>query len=154
MSLVTARLAELGIVLPTPAKPLAAYVPTVRTGNQVFVSGQVPIGPQGIEFVGKLGATMDIETGAKAARLCAINLLAQMNAHLDGDLERITRCVKLVGFVNATLDFADHPKVINGASELIGAVLGEKGQHARSAVGVGSLPFGVSVEVEAIFEIA
>lgn len=154
MSLVTARLAELGIVLPTPAKPLAAYVPTVRTGNQVFVSGQVPIGPQGIEFVGKLGATMDIETGAKAARLCAINLLAQMNAYLDGDLERITRCVKLVGFVNATPDFADHPKVINGASELIGAVLGEKGQHARSAVGVGSLPFGVSVEVEAIFEIA
>ena len=150
---IEARLAELGIVLPTPPKPVANYVPVVASGHLLFVSGQIPLGPSGVEFVGKLGHDTDIDTGRAAALLCAINLLAQVRVHL-GDLERVTRCVKLTGFVNATLDFADHPKVVNGASDLIVDVLGDKGRHARSAVGVAGLPYGVAVEVEAIFEFA
>lgn len=150
---IAARLAELGIDLPTPALPAANYVPFVQSGNLLFVSGQIPVGAKGIEFVGKLGADTDVETGRAAARLCAINLIAQVKA-ATGDLEKLVRVVKLTGFVNSTLEFGDHPKVVNGASDLMVEVFGDKGRHARSAVGVAGLPFGVAVEIEGIFEIA
>ncbi len=150
---IAARLAELGIDLPTPAAPAANYVPFVKSGNLLFVSGQIPMGAKGIEFVGKLGADTDVETGRAAARLCAINLIAQVKA-ATGDLEKLVRVVKLTGFVNSTLEFGDHPKVVNGASDLMVDVFGDKGRHSRSAVGVAALPFGVAVEVEGIFEIA
>ena len=150
---IDARLAALGVTLPTPAKPVANYVPTVQTGNLLFVSGQLPIGPNGLEFSGKLGADLDAAAGATAARLCAINLIAQAKAAL-GDLDRVVRVVKLVGFVASTPDFTDHPKVVNGASDFFVEVFGDKGRHARSAVGVPGLPLGAAVEVEAIFEVA
>ncbi|MER2605351.1 MAG: RidA family protein, partial [Siculibacillus sp.] len=118
-----------------------------------FVSGQIPMGPKGLEFVGKLGADADVEFGRAAARLCAINLLAQLRA-ATGDLEKLARVVKLTGFVNSAPDFGDHPKVVNGASDLLVEVLGDRGRHSRSAVGVAGLPFGVAVEVEGIFEVA
>lgn len=147
------KLAELGITLPTPVAPLANYVPTVRTGNLLFVSGQVSIDGAGKISTGKLGAGLDIDTGRAAARLCAINLLAQTKAAI-GDLEKIVRLVKLVGFVNSAPDFVDQPKVMNGCSDLFVEVLGDKGRHARSAVGIAALPFDAAVEVEAIFEVA
>ncbi len=153
MSTAESRLTDLGITLPTPAAPAANYVPFVRTGNLVFVSGQIPVGPKGIEFVGKLGLDTDLETGRAAARLCAINLIAQVKAAI-GDLEKLVRVVKLTGFVNSTLDFTDHPKVVNGASDLMVEVFGDRGRHSRSAMGVAGLPFGVAVEVEGIFEVA
>lgn len=145
------RLEELGIELPTPAAPAANYVPFVTSGNLLFVSGQLPMGKSGVEFVGRLGAGLGVEDGQKAARLCAVNLLAQAKAAAGG-LDNV-RCVKLTGFVNSAPDFVDQPKVVNGASELMVGVLGEAGRHSRSAVGVASLPFGVAVEVEGIFEI-
>lgn len=153
MSSIEARLKELGIDLPTPAAPAANYVPFVKTGDLLFVSGQIPMGAKGIEFVGKLGADADIDSGRAAARLCAINLIAQVKA-ATGDLEKLVRVVKLTGFVNSTGDFGDHPKVVNGASDLMVEVFGDAGRHSRSAVGVAALPFGVAVEVEGIFEIA
>ena len=149
---VETRLAAMGITLPTPPVPAANYVPFVQTGNLVYVSGQVPMGPDGLDHVGKLGADYSVEQGMAAARLCAVNLLAQMKV-ATGDLEKVTRCVKLNGFVNCTPDFGDQPKVINGASNLIAEALGDKGKHARAAVGSSSLPFGVAVEVEGIFQI-
>jgi enamine deaminase RidA (YjgF/YER057c/UK114 family) len=151
MSTVASRLAELGIALPVPPKPAANYVPAVRAGALLHVAGQIPMGPNGLEHVGKLGAGIEIEAGQAAARLCAINLIAQVQAH-GVDLDQV-RVVKLVGFVNVTADFTEIPKVVNGASDLMVAVFGERGRHARSAVGVASLPFGVAVEVEAVFEI-
>ncbi len=151
---IDARLKELGITLPSPATPVANYVGFVRTGNLVFTSGQVTFNAAGkLDFVGKLGRDFGIDEGYQAARLCAINILAQLRNACDGDLDRVVRCVKLVGFVNATPDFTDQPKVINGASDLVVAVFADKGRHARSAVGVGSLPLGVATEVEAVFEI-
>ena len=150
---IEARLQELGVTLPTPVKPVANYVPTVQTGNLVFISGQIPAGPNGPEFIGKLGADCDIETGRAAAKLCAINLIAQLKGAV-GDLEKVVRVVKLTGFVNSTGDFTDHPKVVNGASDFFVEVFGDKGRHSRSAMGVAGLPFGVAVEVEGIFEVA
>ena len=147
------RLDELGIVLPKPAAPAANYTPFVISGNQVFISGQVPVGPNGIEWQGKCGAEFSVAEGQQAARLCALNLLAQLQAACDGDLGRVRRCVKLGGFVNAVPDFTDHPKVINGASDLMVEVLGDAGKHARFAMGAGSLPLNVAVEVDAVFEI-
>ncbi len=147
------RLAELGITLPDAPTPAANYVPFVRTGNLVHVSGQVPM-KDGAFVLGKLGATMSVEEGAATARLCALSLLAQARAACGGDLERLVRVVKLVGFVNSTADFGDQPKVVNGASDLMVEVLGDKGRHARSAVSAASLPFGVAVEIEGIFEVA
>lgn len=147
------RLTALGVTLPQAAAPAANYVPFVRTGSQLFISGQIPMGPNGIEHKGKLGADYSVEQGQAAARLCAINLLAQAKAAL-GDLDKVVRLVKLVGFVNCTPDFGDQPKVVNGASDFMVEALGDKGRHARSAVGVAALPFGVAVEVEAIFEVA
>lgn len=151
---IDARLKELGITLPTPASPAANYVPFVQTGALVFTAGQVTFNAAGkLEYIGKLGRDLGIDEGYQAARLCAINVLAAVRAACGGDLDRVVRCVKVVGFVNSTPDFTDQPKVINGASDLIVQVFGDKGQHARSAVGMGSLPLGVATEVEAIFEI-
>jgi len=154
MSKIESRLKELGIVLPTPPAPVASYVPYVVTRNLVFISGQVTATPEGLKFVGKVGADISLEGGKEAAKLCAVNLLAQLKAACGGDLERVRRCVKLAVFVNATSDFTQHPEVGNGASDLIVAVLGDAGKHARAATGAGSLPRGVAVEVDGVFEIA
>ena len=147
------RLAELGVTLPDAPAPAANYVPFVRVGSTLYVSGQISNGPDGM-VKGKLGADMEAEAGAAAARLCAISLLAQVKAACDGDIERLVRVVKLTGFVNSTPDFGDQPKVINGASDFLVEALGDIGRHARSAVSAASLPFGVAVEIEGIFEIA
>ncbi|MGQ4272976.1 RidA family protein [Terrihabitans sp. B22-R8] len=147
------RLAELGVDLPNPTPPAANYVPAVRTGNQLFISGQLPMNADGITLKGQLGAGVEIEAAREAARLCAINVLAQARSALGGDLERVVRLVKVVGFVASASSFGDQPKVVNGASDFFVDVLGDKGRHARSAVGVAALPFGAAVEVEAIFEI-
>lgn len=150
---IESRLAELGVTLPDAPAPAANYVPFVRSGNTVYVSGQISMGPGGL-ITGKLGADMDVSAGAAAARICAINLLAQVRAACDGDLDRLRRVVKLTGFVNSTADFTDQPKVVNGASDFLVEVLGDAGRHARSAVSAASLPLGVAVEIEGIFEIA
>ncbi len=150
---IDARLEELGITLPTPAAPVASYVPYVRTGNLLVVSGQITLVDGDVKHQGQLGADMSVDGGYQAARVCAINLLAQVRAACNGDLDRVRRVVRLGGFVNATADFKDHPKVINGASDLMQEVFGDAGQHARAAVGSSSLPLGVSVEVEGLFEI-
>jgi enamine deaminase RidA (YjgF/YER057c/UK114 family) len=153
MGQIDKRLAELGITLPVPAKPVANYVGWVRTGNLVYTAGQVPLKDGKIEYQGKLGKDYTVEQGAEAARICAINVVAQLKDAVGGDLDRIKRIVKVVGFVNGVPDFVDHPKVINGASDLIVEIFGDKGKHARSAVGSGSLPVNVAVEVEAVAEV-
>jgi enamine deaminase RidA (YjgF/YER057c/UK114 family) len=153
MGQIDKRLAELGITLPVPAKPVANYVGWVKTGNLVFTAGQVPLKDGKIEYQGKLGKDFTVEQGAAAARICAINVVAQLKDAVGGDLDRIKRIVKVVGFVNGVPDFADHPKVVNGASDLLVEIFGDKGRHARSAVGSGSLPVNVAVEVEAVAEI-
>lgn len=151
-STIETRLGELGVTLPDAPAPAANYVPYVISGHLLFVSGQIAQGPDG-PIRGKLGAGLDVEAGAAAARACALSLIAQARAAI-GDLDRIARVVKLTGFVNAAPDFTDHPKVINGASDLFVEVFGDKGRHARAAVGAPSLPLGVAVEIEGIFEIA
>lgn len=153
-SKIDARLEELNIALPTPPAPVASYVPYVITGNLVFVSGQVTLGEGGLKYVGIVGKDLTLEDGQAAARLCAINVIAQLKAACGGDLDRVERCVKLGVFVNAIGGFAQHPEVANGASDLIVQVFGDAGKHARAAVGAGSLPRNVAVEVEAVFEIA
>lgn len=153
MGQIDKRLAELGITLPVAAKPVANYVPWVRTGNLVFISGQGPVEDGKVVYPGCLGADVSLEEGAKSARLCGINVLAQLKDACGGDLDRVKRVVKLVGFVNAHPSFKDHPKVINGASDLMVEVFGDKGRHARSAVASPSLPMGISTEVEAIIEV-
>ena len=147
------RLQQLGVSLPTPAAPVAAYVPCVRTGNLVYVSGQVPSVDGKPTHLGHLGDDVDLEAGRAAARTCAVNVLAALKAEL-GELSRVRRVVKVTGFVASTADFTDHPKVVNAASELFGDVFGDAGRHARAAVGVAALPLGVPVEVEAIVEVA
>ncbi len=151
---IDARLAELGIELPTPPAPVASYVPYVVAGDLVFISGQVTLGPKGLEYVGIVGQDIDLEGAKAAARLCAVNILAQLKAACGGDLDRVEQAVKVTGFVNAAPGFGQHPEVINGASDLLVEVFGDKGRHARAAVGAGSLPRNVAVEVEAIFRIA
>ncbi len=152
-STIETRLSELGVTLPNAPAPAANYVPFVVTGNTVYVSGQVPF-VDGKLTPGKLGADTSVEEGAEIAKICAIHLLAQVKNACDGDLDRLVRVVKLVGFVNSTADFGDQPKVINGASDFLVEALGDKGRHARSAVSAASLPFGVAVEIEGVFEIA
>lgn len=144
------RLSELGLSLPKPAAPVAAYVPTVLAGGLLHVSGQLPFREDGSLIIGRLGETVDIAGGYEAARRCALMLLAQIGAALNGDFERIERIVKLGVFVSSTPQFTDQPKVANGASELMADVLGDVGRHARSAVGVPVLPLGASVEIDAI----
>lgn len=146
------RLAELGVTLPDAPAPAANYVPFVQVGDLVHVSGQISRNAAGL-ITGKLGADMDVAAGAKAAQSCAEALLAQARAACGGDWSRLVRVVKLVGFVNSTPDFVDQPKVINGASDFLVAVLGDAGRHARSAVSAASLPLGVAVEIEAIFQV-
>lgn len=153
MSQIVEKLKSMGIDLPDPVAPVANYVPYVLTGNILTISGQLPLMPDGAMVKGCLGNRMSAEDGANAAKLCAVQILAQANKALGGDLEKIKRCVKLGGFVCATPDFTDHPKVINGASNLMVEALGDAGRHARFAVGVASLPFGVAVEIDAVFEV-
>lgn len=148
---IDARLKQLGITLPTPLTPRANYVQHVTTGNLVFVAGQIS-NDSGTVIAGKLGQDVDIETGQKAARVCAINLLAQLKAAC-GDLDRVTRVVKIGGFVNGTLDFPNSPQVMNGCSDLLVEVFGDAGKHARFAVAVASLPVNAAVEVDGVFEI-
>lgn len=147
------RLAELGITLPAAPAPAANYVPYVVTGNLVFISGQISQDAGGL-IKGRLGADMDVAAGAAAARACGIAILAQLKQACGGDLSRVVRAVKLGGFVNSAPEFTDQPKVINGASDLMVAVLGEAGRHARAAVSAPALPLGVAVEIDAVFEIA
>ncbi len=149
---IDARLEELGIEVPQPAVPVANYVGYVVTGNLIFVSGQVPVEGGEFKFKGKLGAEISVEDGQAAARLCGINIIAQLKQALDGDLDRVTRIVKLGGFVNSTPDFVQQPQVVNGVSDLMVEVFGDKGRHARAAVSAGSLPIGVAVEVDAVVE--
>ena len=147
------RLAELGVTLPEAPPPVATYVPYVICTDMVYVSGQISAcGDRRI--AGRLGDTVDVETGRQAARLCAVNLLAHLKNACGGDLERLVQIVKLTGFVNSTADFGDQPTVISGASDFLVELFGSRGQHSRSAVGVAALPFGVAVEIEGIFRIA
>ena len=150
---IDARLKELGIEIKQPAAPVANYVGFVKTGNLVFVSGQVTLKDGKLQYQGKLGADVSLEDGQAAARLCATNIIAQLKAACDGDLDRVQRIVKLGGFVNSTPEFADQPKVINGASDLMVEVFGDKGKHARAAVSAGALPMQVAVEVDCVAEI-
>jgi enamine deaminase RidA (YjgF/YER057c/UK114 family) len=154
MAQVEAKLAQLGITLPTPATPIANYVGFVRTGSLLVVSGQICLGPDGkLIATGKLGGNVSIEDGQKAARACAVNLLAQVKVAL-GDLDKLLRVVRLGGFINAVPTFVDGPKVMNGASDLMVEALGDKGRHARTTVGVAALPLDAAVEVEGLFEVA
>lgn len=146
------RLTELGVTLPDAPTPAANYVPFVQTGNLVHISGQISQNEHGL-IKGRLGEDLSFEQGAEAAQRCALSLLAQLKKACDGDWNRLSRAVKLTGFVNSTPDFIDQPRVINGASDFLVAVLGEAGRHARSAVSAASLPLGVAVEIEAIFEL-
>ena len=150
---VEARLAELGLTLPDAPAPAANYVPYVVAGDMVYISGQVSIDTNGL-MTGKVGSDVTTEQAIVAARHCALALIAQLRVACSGDLSKLARVVKLTGFVNATPDFTDHPKVINGASDLMVDVFGDKGRHARAAVGAGSLPFNVQVEIEGVFQIA
>ena len=147
------RINQLGIKIPQVSAPAANYVPYIKTGNQVFISGQLPAVDGKMVSVGKVGGDVSIEDAAKAAEICALNIVAVLKSACDGDLEKVVRCVKLGIFVNAGPDFKDHPKVGNGASNFMVEIFDEKGKHARFAMGAGSLPFGVSVEIDAVFEI-
>jgi enamine deaminase RidA (YjgF/YER057c/UK114 family) len=152
--MVEKTLANLGIALPSPASPIANYVACVRSGNLLVVSGQLCFGAEGkLAAKGQLGGGVSIEDGQQAARACAINLLAQIKAAL-GDLDKVTRVVRLGGFINSAPGFTDGPKVMNGASDLMVEVFGDKGRHARSTVGVSALPADAAVEVEGMFEVA
>lgn len=152
MPQIEARLAELGLQLPELVAPFATYVPFVRSGNQLYISGQVSTDGQG-GIKGTVGADVDFDTAVKAARVCGMNLMAQMKSALDGDLDRVVRVVKLGGFVQAGPDFYEVPKVINGCSDLMVEVFGDAGRHARSAVGVYKLPLNFAVEVDAVVEV-
>jgi len=151
---IEARLKELGIELPTPATPVANYVPFTVSGNVVYVSGQLCQWNGELRHAGKLGAGISIADGRAAARLCALNIFAHLRVACGGDLDRVRRVLRVGGFVNCTPEFTDMPQIVNGASDLMVEVFGDKGRHARAAVGMNSLPGGVAVEVEATVEIA
>jgi enamine deaminase RidA (YjgF/YER057c/UK114 family) len=153
MSQIDGRLSELGIVLPKPVAPVANYAPFVISGDLVFISGQVSITPDGL-ITGKLGADVDIDRGIQAAHACGVNLIAQLKEACGGDLNQVKRVIKLGAFVNSTPDFVDQPKVVNGASDLMVGVFGDKGRHARAAVSAPALPMNAAVEVDGIFEIS
>ncbi|MBV8526501.1 MAG: RidA family protein [Acetobacteraceae bacterium] len=150
---IDAQLAALGITLPSPTPPLANYLPYTSTGNLVVVSGQLPVNEGKVIYTGKVGESVSIEQGQNAAQLCMINVLAQLQAACEGDLDRVTRVVRLAGFVAAAPDFTQHALVMNGASDLAVAVFGEAGRHARATVGVASLPADAAVEIEGMFEV-
>ncbi|MEX1246124.1 MAG: RidA family protein [Thermoanaerobaculia bacterium] len=153
MLLIDDRLRSLGIELPMPSAPGANYVPFVRTGNLVFLTGQISQWNGERRFIGKLGREFEVEQGKQAARLCALNLIAHVRAALDGDLDRVVRCVRIAGFVNSVPEFVSQSQVLNGASDLFVEVFGDAGRHARMAVGVSALPYDVAVEVEGVFEV-
>lgn len=148
-----ARLADLGLTIPDAPQAAGAYVGYVRSGNTLYIAGQIPLSEGQVAYAGKVGVDLSLEDAQAAARLCALNILAQAKAALDGDLDRVRRVVKLSGFVNCPPDFTQHPQVINGASNLMAEVFGERGAHARIALGAGSLPLNVAVEVDAILEV-
>lgn len=147
---IDARLADLGLTLPTPAAPVAAYLPAVEVNGLLHISGQLPFREDGSLITGRLGQNVDLAAGTEAAKRCGIMLVAQIKAALGGDLSRVVRIVKLGAFIASTADFTDQPKVANGASELMVALFGDAGRHARSAVGVPVLPLGAAVEIDAI----
>lgn len=151
--MIESRLQKLGFSLPSLSPVLANYVPFLKTGSLVFISGQLPSRNGKIEYVGKVGREFSIEDGQKAAQLCALNILAHLKGACGGDWNQVIRCIRLGGFVHSTDDFMDQPQVMNGASDLMVAVFDEKGRHTRAAVGVNALPLGVAVEIEAIFEV-
>ena len=151
---VKTRLEKLGLVLPEAPVPAANYVPWAMSGNQLFIAGQLPMVDGKVGFVGQVGEDLPLKEGVEAARICAVNVLAQTAAATGGDLDRVVRVVRLEGFVNAAPGFEQHPTVVNGASDLMAAVFGDAGRHARFAVGVSSLPFNAAVEVAAIIELA
>lgn len=153
MSNIEKNLQNLGIILPTPAVPVANYVGFVKSGKTVFISGQLPFENGKLAYIGKVGNEISIEDAKKAARLCAIGIFSQLKVACNGNLDRVKSCIKLGIFVNGEANFKDHPTVANGASDLMVEALGDIGKHSRAAVGSGSLPFGVAVEVDAIFEI-
>jgi len=146
------KLASLGITLPTPPKPAGSYIPVVKTGNLVFVSGQIPIKDGQVQFKGQVPTSISVEEAQNAARLCIINVLAQLKAEL-GTLDKISKIVRVSGFVNSSQEFYEHPKIINTASDLLFEIFGEKGKHTRIAVGVASLPLNAAVEIDLIAEI-
>jgi enamine deaminase RidA (YjgF/YER057c/UK114 family) len=150
---IEARLTDLKIELPQAAAPAANYVPAVRSGDLLFIAGQICQWNGERRFIGKLGREISVEQGQEAARLCALNILAQAKAALGGDLDRVLRCVRVGAFVNGTDDFTRQPQVANGASDLFVELLGDAGRHARAAVGVNALPGGVAVEVDAVLEV-
>lgn len=151
---IVSRLNELGLTLPKPASPLANYVPYVKSGALLFISGQLAMGANGLEYPGTVGKEVSVEDGKRAARLAALNVIAQASAALDGNLDRVTRVVKVTGWVNSGAGFTQHPDVVNGASDLFVEVFGDAGRHARAAVGASLLPHNSAVEVDAVFEIA
>lgn len=153
MSRIESKLKELGLTLPAPSTPAAAYVPYVTAGNLVFISGQLPLEEGKLNITGRLGANVDVATAQKAAKLCALNILAHLKNACGGDLDKVERCVKLGVFVASTPEFFEQPAVGNGASELMQAVFGDAGKHARAAVGVAVLPRNAAVEVEGVFSI-
>ena len=153
MSKIASRIDELGIKLPTAASPAANYVPYVLSGNQVVIAGQIPFWNGELTGLGKLGSNLSVDEGAKIARVCGLNLLAQLKVACGGDLDRVSQVVKLGGFVNCIDSFTEQPEVINGASDLMVEIFDDIGRHARFAVGVGSLPRGVAVEVDGVFEL-
>ena len=150
---IDAKLKELGIEVPEPAAPVANYVPFVAVGKLVFISGQVPLVDGKPQYIGKVGTTFSVEDGQQAARICAINLIAQMRAAAGGDLDKVKRVVRLGGFVNSIPDFTQQPSVVNGASDIMVEVFGDKGKHCRTAVSAGALPLDVAVEVDAVIEL-
>ena len=149
---IDAKLKELNITLPDPPKPVANYVPWVRTGNYIYISGQIPTVPKGA-IVGVVGDKLKPQQASKAAQICALNVIAVLKSALDGDLDRVKRCVKLTGYINAVPGFGQHPEVMNAASDVMVKVFGDAGKHARSAVGASTLPRGVPVEIDAVFEV-
>ena len=151
---IEARLEELGVVIPDAVPALANYVPWVQSGNNVWIAGQVPIVNGELTYVGKVGDVVELADAQAAARICGLNIISQVKAACDGDLDRVVRCLKVGGYVNAVADFGQHPQVINGASDLMVEVFGDAGRHARFAVGAGSLPRDVCVEIDAVFEVA
>jgi len=150
---IESRLTELGIALPVPGNPVANFVPFVIAGGLVFMSGQLPRAEGKLAYVGKLGRDVNVEQGQAAARLCALHLLAQLKIACGGDLDRVVRCVRLTGFVNSDPEFTEQPLFVNGASDLMTQVFGDKGKHARTAISAGALPARACVEVEGVFEI-
>ena len=151
--MIAEKLKELNLVLPKAPDPVGAYVPYKITGHLLFISGQLPISADGKMIKGKIGQDLKLEDGQKASKICVLNILAQANKALDGNLDQIKNCIKITGYVNSTDDFKDQPKVINPASETLSLLFGNKGKHARAAVSVNSLPLGAGVEIDAIFEI-